>query len=256
MSLTPEQAEIAAAFDAAYGELTARGPGRMVPDLERITALSALLGDPQRAYPSIHITGTNGKGSTSRMVAALCAAAGIAAGTYTSPHLQTVRERLSVAGQPISARRFAAVHDEVAALADLLDERARAEQGEQADRLTYFEVLTAMAGWWFADVPVDVGIFEVGMGGRWDATNLVRGEVAVLTPIDVDHPQLGRTPAEIAGEKVGESIAEDREPGAPIEVPGQDRDDGDRSETPDEGDDHSETPDEGDEDTDDRASGE
>ena len=203
MSLTPEQAEIAAAFDAAYGELTARGPGRMIPDLERITALSALLGDPQRAYPSVHITGTNGKGSTSRMVASLCAAAGIAAGTYTSPHLQTVRERLSVAGQPISARRFAAVHEEVATLADLLDDRARAEQGEEADRLTYFEVLTAMAGWWFADVPVDVGIFEVGMGGRWDATNLVRGEVAVLTPIDVDHPELGRTPAEIAGEKVG-----------------------------------------------------
>ncbi len=203
MTLTPEQADIARAFDAAYDRLVARGPGRMVPDLERITALSALLGDPQRAYPSVHVTGTNGKGSTSRMVAALCGAAGIAAGTYTSPHLQTVRERMSVAGHPISARRFAAVHDEVAALADLLDARAQEQHGDDADRLTYFEVLTAMAGWWFADAPVDVGIFEVGMGGRWDATNLVRGEVAVLTPIDVDHPELGRTPAEIAGEKVG-----------------------------------------------------
>ncbi len=203
MSLTPEQADIAAAFDAAHTRLAARGPGRMIPDLERITALSALLGDPQRAYPTVHITGTNGKGSTSRMVAALCAAAGIAAGTYTSPHLQTVRERMSIAGQPISARRFAAVHDEVAALAELLDARAREEHGEEADRLTYFEVLTAMAGWWFADAPVDVGIFEVGMGGRWDATNLVRGEVAVLTPIDIDHPQLGGTPEEIAREKVG-----------------------------------------------------
>ena len=203
MTLTPEQAQIARAFDAAYDRLLARGAGRMVPDLERITALSALLGDPQRSYPSVHVTGTNGKGSTSRMVAALCGAAGIAAGTYTSPHLQTVRERMSVAGHPISARRFAAVHDEVAALAEMLDARAEEEHGAQADRLTYFEMLTAMAGWWFADAPVDVGIFEVGMGGRWDATNLVRGEVAVLTPIDVDHPELGRTPAEIAGEKVG-----------------------------------------------------
>ena len=203
MSLTPEQADIAADFDAAYDRLVGRGPGRMVPDLERITALNALLGDPQRSYPTVHVTGTNGKGSTSRMVAALCAAAGIAAGTYTSPHLQTVRERMNVAGHPISARRFAAVHDEVDALAELLDERARTDHGAQADRLTYFEVLTAMAGWWFADAPVDVGIFEVGMGGRWDATNLVRGEVAVLTPIDVDHPELGRTPEEIAAEKVG-----------------------------------------------------
>ena len=154
MTLTPEQAQIARAFDAAYDRLLARGAGRMVPDLERITALSALLGDPQRSYPSVHVTGTNGKGSTSRMVAALCGAAGIAAGTYTSPHLQTVRERMSVAGHPISARRFAAVHDEVAALAEMLDARAEEEHGAQADRLTYFEMLTAMAGWcWNARNP-------------------------------------------------------------------------------------------------------
>ncbi len=203
MSRTAEQAELAARFVAAHERLAARGPGRMVPDLERITALSHLLGDPQRAYPSIHLTGTNGKGSTTRMVASLCAAAGLVAGTYTSPHLQTVRERLTIAGQPISARRFAEVHDEVAALAEMLDEQARAREGEAADRVTYFELLTAMAGWWFAETPVDVGVFEVGMGGRWDATNLVRGEVAVLTPIDVDHRELGSTPAEIAREKVG-----------------------------------------------------
>lgn len=187
----------------AERRLAARGPGRMVPDLARITALSELLGDPQRAYPSVHITGTNGKGSTTRMVASLCAAAGISAGAFTSPHLQSVRERLQVAGRPISPRRFAEVHDEVAALADLLDGQAVATHGEDADRITYFELLVAMAGWWFADVPVDVGVFEVGMGGRWDATNLVRGEVAVLTPIDVDHRELGSTPAATAAEKVG-----------------------------------------------------
>jgi dihydrofolate synthase/folylpolyglutamate synthase len=198
-----ERRAIAAHLAEAERRLTARGPGRMVPDLERITALQHLLGDPQRAYPSVHITGTNGKGSTTRMVASLCAAAGISAGAFTSPHLQTVRERLQVAGRPISPRRFAEVHDEVAALADLLDEQAVATHGEDADRITYFELLVAMAAWWFADVPVDVGIFEVGMGGRWDATNLVRGEVAVLTPVDVDHRQLGTTPAETAREKVG-----------------------------------------------------
>lgn len=203
MSLTDEQEEIADAFARANARLAARGPGRMVPDLDRITALSHLLGDPQRAYPSIHLTGTNGKGSTTRMLGSLCAAAGIAAGTYTSPHVQTVRERLSIAGHPISARRFAEVHDEVAALADLLDAQARERDGETADRITYFELLTAMAGWWFAETPVDVGIFEVGMGGRWDATNLVRGEVAVLTPIDLDHRELGSTPEQTAREKVG-----------------------------------------------------
>ena len=203
MSRTDEQDQIAAAFARANERLAARGPGRMVPDLGRITALSHLLGDPQRAYPSIHLTGTNGKGSTTRMLGSLCAAAGIAAGTYTSPHLQTVRERLTIAGQPISARRFAEVHDEVATLAELLDAEARERDGESADRITYFELLTAMAGWWFAETPVDVGIFEVGMGGRWDATNLVRGEVAVLTPIDLDHRELGTTPEQIAREKVG-----------------------------------------------------
>jgi len=198
-----ERQVIEARYAEAEQRLAARGPGRMVPDLERITALQHLLGDPQRAYPTVHVTGTNGKGSTTRMVASLCAAAGISAGAFTSPHLQSVRERLQVAGRPISPRRFAEVHDEVATLADLLDARAIAAHGEDADRITYFELLVAMASWWFAEVPVDVGVFEVGMGGRWDATNLVRGEVAVLTPVDVDHRQLGTTPAETAREKVG-----------------------------------------------------
>jgi dihydrofolate synthase / folylpolyglutamate synthase len=187
------------AFERAVAALHERGPGRMIPDLDRITALASLLGDPQVAYPSVHVTGTNGKGSIVRMIGALCAAAGLSAGTYTSPHLQSVRERLSLAGRHISAARFAEVHEEVAALADLLDQQA----GEDGDRVTFFELLTAMAYWWFADAPVDVGVFEVGMGGRWDATNLVRGEVAVLSEIDVDHSELGDDPATVAGEKVG-----------------------------------------------------
>ena len=189
--------------ERAFAALLARGPGRMVPDLSRITALTELLGDPQLAYPSVHVTGTNGKGSVVRMVGALCSAAGLSAGTYTSPHLQTVRERLTLAGRHISPARFAEVHDEVAALADLLDERLRSEQGDEADHVTYFEMLTAMAFAWFADAPVDVGIFEVGMGGRWDATNVIRGEVAVLNEIDVDHSELGGTAEEVAHEKVG-----------------------------------------------------
>ncbi len=190
-------------FDRAFAALTDRGPGRMLPDLSRITDLAELLGDPQLAYPSVHVTGTNGKGSVVRMVGALCSAAGMSAGTYTSPHLQTVRERLSLAGRHISAARFAEVHDEVATLAGLLDDTALARDGDDADRITYFEMLTAMAYWWFADSPVDVAVFEVGMGGAFDATNLVRGDVAVINEIDVDHPQLGSTPAEVAREKVG-----------------------------------------------------
>jgi dihydrofolate synthase / folylpolyglutamate synthase len=191
------------AYARALASLRALGPGRMIPDLSRITELAALLGDPQLGYPSVHVTGTNGKGSVVRMVGALCSAAGLSAGTYTSPHLQTVRERLTLAGRHISETRFAELHDEVAALAELVDAAARERDGDDADRITFFEQLTAMAYWWFADVPVDVGIFEVGMGGRWDATNLVRGDVAVLNEIDVDHPELGATAAEVAGEKVG-----------------------------------------------------
>ncbi|MFP4635125.1 MAG: bifunctional folylpolyglutamate synthase/dihydrofolate synthase [Nitriliruptoraceae bacterium] len=190
-------------FQRAYQALLARGPGRMVPDLERITSLLELLGDPQRAYPSVHVTGTNGKGSVVRMVGSLCSAAGLSAGSFTSPHLQTVRERFGLAGRPIGPERFAEVYDEVAPLADLVDQRLRERDGADADQLTFFELLTAMASWWFADAPVDVGVFEVGMGGSWDATNLVRGEVAVINTIDVDHAELGATPEETAREKVG-----------------------------------------------------
>ncbi|MEX2563419.1 MAG: cyanophycin synthetase [Nitriliruptoraceae bacterium] len=190
-------------FTEAVDALLARGPGRMVPDLARITALADLLGDPQQAYPSIHVTGTNGKGSTVKMIGSLCAAAGVSAGTYTSPHLQTIRERLSLAGRAIGPTRFAQLYHEVAAFADLVDDQVRRRDGQAADTVTFFEMLTAMAYWWFADIPVDVGVFEVGMGGKWDATNLVRGDVAVINAIDLDHRELGSTPQAVATEKAG-----------------------------------------------------
>jgi len=186
-------------YTHAVAALTARGRGRMIPDLDRIHALTALLGDPQQAYPSIHVTGTNGKSSVVRMVSALCAASGIAPGTYTSPHLQTVRERLAVAGQRISEPRFAELYEEVALYADLVD----ANLDRPDDHVTYFELVTAMAFAWFADLPVDVAVVEVGMGGRWDATNVLNTAVAVLTPIDVDHRELGATAVDVAAEKSG-----------------------------------------------------
>ena len=191
-------------FDTALARLRARGPGRMVPDLDRITRLAEMLGDPQTAYPSIHVTGTNGKTSVTRMAATLLSAAGVSAGTYTSPHLQSVRERFTVAGRWIGEQALADVIEQVDPIAGLVDHETVVEGGDaELDRVTYFELLTACAYWWFADKPVDVGVFEVGMGGTWDATNLVRGEVAVLTPIDVDHRELGPTAVDVAREKAG-----------------------------------------------------
>ena len=178
-------------YDQALDGLAARGPGRMVPDLARITRLAELLGDPQLAYPSVHVTGTNGKTSVVRMSATLLSAVGLSAGTYTSPHLQTVRERFAVTGRWIGEQSLAEVYDQVLPIAELVD-------AGSDDDVTYFELLTAMAFWWFADKPVDIGVFEVGMGGTWDATNLVRGDVAVITPIDLDHRELGDSPVAVA----------------------------------------------------------
>ncbi len=186
-------------YDQALDDLESRVPTRMVPDLSRITALAHRLGEPQRTYPSVHVTGTNGKTSVSRMIAALFEALGIQAGTYTSPHLQSLCERIRVGNEMMTRQQFAALYQDVAPLAELVD----SERSPAGERVTYFEMLTALAYWWFADYPVEVGVFEVGMGGSWDATNLVRGEVAVLTSIDVDHPELGNSPVETAVEKTG-----------------------------------------------------
>src|SRR4051812_21251705 len=136
----------------------------MVFDLGRIEGLLELLGDPQKAYPSIHITGTNGKTSTARMIDALLRAHGLRTGRYTSPHLRTVRERITIESEPISEEKFADVYAEVAPLAELLDDRA-------GETLTFFDMTTAMGFAAFADAPVDVAVIEVGLGGVDDSTN-------------------------------------------------------------------------------------
>ena len=181
--------------------LAERIPGKdevtaMVPDLDRITLLMDLLGSPQKSYPSIHLTGTNGKTSTTRMVDALLRGFGLRPGRYTSPHLSTVRERIAVDGAPLTEEAFAHAYDDVAPYLPLVDDRA-------GRRVTYFETLTAMAFAAFADAPVDVAVVEVGMGGLWDATNVVGAGTAVITPVGLDHPELGSTVAEVATEKAG-----------------------------------------------------
>jgi dihydrofolate synthase / folylpolyglutamate synthase len=191
------------AYGRALDALSARGPGRMVPDLTRVTALVGLLGDPQRAYRSVHVTGTNGKGSITRITSALLEGLGLRTGTYVSPHLQDVRERMMTSLRPIAPERFAALHTEVELLAALVDAQAAARDGEGADRVTFFELLTAMAYGHFADEAIDVAVVEVGLGGRWDATNVLDADVAVIGEIDLDHTILGGTPEEIATEKVG-----------------------------------------------------
>jgi dihydrofolate synthase/folylpolyglutamate synthase len=180
-------------------ELATRYPAedQMVPDLERIRLLCDLLGSPQKSYPAIHLTGTNGKSSTARMVDSLLQAFGLRPGRYTSPHLDSVTERISLDGQPISEERFAEVWDELAPFVELVDSR-------MPQRMTFFEVLTAMAFAAFADAPVDVAVLEVGLGGAWDATNVVDAGTAVVLPVGLDHvPLLGTTLAEIAAEKAG-----------------------------------------------------
>jgi dihydrofolate synthase / folylpolyglutamate synthase len=189
----PEDPE---AYEQAVARLLARRPMMAAPTLDRMTTLAELLGRPDQSYPSVHVTGTNGKGSVARMVSSLFGALGLTAGCYTSPHLQDVRERIRVADEPISRADLMERLEELQPYLDEVDARHR-------DPLHFFEVLTALAFAHFADAPVDVGVFEVGMGGRWDPTNLVRGEVAVLTPIAVDHPELGREVAEVAEEKAG-----------------------------------------------------
>ncbi len=156
-----------------------------------------LLGDPQRTYPVIHLTGTNGKTSTARMIETLIVALGLRVGRFTSPHLESMTERISLDGEPISEEAFVRAFNDVAPYTHLVD--------EQHDHpLSFFETIVAMAYAAFADAPVDAAVVEVGMGGTWDATNVVEAPVAVLTPIAVDHAKyLGETPAVIAQEKVG-----------------------------------------------------
>ena len=182
----------------AEQEILARRPEQtIVPSLERISALASLLGDPQRAYPVIHITGTNGKTTTARMTETLLRARGLRTGLFTSPQLSSMRERICIDGEPLSADDFVAAYEDIAPYAAMVD-------GQQALNLSFFEVLTAMAFAAFADAPVDVAVIEVGLGGTWDATNIADGAVAVITPIAIDHTAyLGDTVAAIATEKAG-----------------------------------------------------
>ena len=164
-----------------------------LPRLDRMRALATLLGDPQSAYPVVHITGTNGKGSTAAIATALLGAQGLAVGTYTSPNLSRVNERISRNGEPIGDTEFVEVLESLARLEPLME-----------DPPTRFELLTAAALAWFADEAVEVAVIEVGLGGRWDCTNVVDGDVAVLTNISFDHTEvLGPTLEEIGRDKSG-----------------------------------------------------
>jgi dihydrofolate synthase/folylpolyglutamate synthase len=185
-------------YEEAVAGIGARGVEWDVdPSLERIRDLVDILGSPQRAYPVIHVTGTNGKSSTARMIDALLRERGLRVGMYTSPELHTMRERIGVDGEPVSEERFAEIYDDVLPYAELID-------AKHGVKVSFFEMLTAMAFAAFAEAPVDVAVVEVGLGGEWDATNVADGTVAVVTPIGLDHTEmLGDTIEAIAGEKAG-----------------------------------------------------
>ncbi|MFW5469821.1 bifunctional folylpolyglutamate synthase/dihydrofolate synthase [Knoellia sp. CPCC 206435] len=182
--------------------ILARAPEHdLEPSLDRIRAVMELAGDPQGTYPVIHLTGTNGKTTTARVIESILREMGLKTGRFTSPHLHTMLERIAIGGRPIEAEKFLRAYDEVVPLIEIVDARSVAE-GEP--RMTYFEVLVAVAYAAFADAPVDVAIVEVGMGGSWDATNVADGVVSVITPISLDHQHfLGNTESDIALEKSG-----------------------------------------------------
>ncbi|MET7937725.1 folylpolyglutamate synthase/dihydrofolate synthase family protein [Streptomyces sp. NPDC005322] len=194
----PADPEMDRALREVETELAGRWPEtKLDPSLVRIESLMDILGSPQRAYPSIHITGTNGKTSTARMIESLLGAFELRTGRYTSPHVQSITERISLDGAPISAERFIETYQDIRPYIDMVD-------GRQEHRLSFFEVLTGMAYAAFADAPVDIAVVEVGMGGSWDATNVIDAGVAVIMPISLDHTErLGTTPEQIATEKAG-----------------------------------------------------
>ena len=170
-------------------------------DLDRMNLMLDVLGHPEQSFRVIHVTGTNGKGSTARMAEAICRAYGMRTGLYTSPHLERINERIAIDGQSLSDDDFVDTWDQVKDLVDLVDMRMEA-LGKP--RMSFFEVLTAMAIWKFADAPVDVAVVEVGMGGAWDATNVLDADAAIIGPVDMDHMQwLGDTVEQIATEKAG-----------------------------------------------------
>ena len=188
--------------DAVYEALLERQGERWVqPRVERTKRVLELLDDPQKTYRVVHVTGTNGKTSTSRMIESLVRAHGLRTGLFTSPHLERFTERIMVDGEPIDDAAVADAWDEIAPVVDLIDAELAASDDAA---LTFFELLTVLAFVAFADAPIDVLVLEVGMGGSWDSTNTADGDVAVFAPIDLDHAdRLGDTIAEIASVKAG-----------------------------------------------------
>jgi dihydrofolate synthase/folylpolyglutamate synthase len=187
----PELARVEQALLARWPE------SRLEPSLTRISALVDLLGGPHRAFPVVQVTGTNGKTTTARMIDELLRGFGLRVGRFTSPHLESIRERIVLDGEPISAERFVEVADDIAPYVQMVD------AGSDVP-MSFFEVMVAMAYAAFADAPVDVAVIEVGMGGTWDATNVADARVAVITPVSLDHAEyLGPDVATIATEKAG-----------------------------------------------------
>ena len=182
--------------------ILARAPEHdLQPSLDRIAAVMDLLGEPQRTFPAIHVTGTNGKTSTARIIERILREMGLKTGRFTSPHLHDIRERISIGGEMISREDFLDAYRDVVPFVEAVDARSLEEGGP---RMTYFEVVVAVAYAAFAAAPVDVAIVEVGMGGAWDATNVIDAPVAVITPIDLDHQHfLGDSVLDIAHEKSG-----------------------------------------------------
>ncbi|SDY15495.1 dihydrofolate synthase / folylpolyglutamate synthase [Amycolatopsis xylanica] len=197
----PNGREARHALMRVEAELNQRWPETKIePSTARISALLHLLGEPHRGYPVLHVAGTNGKGSTTRMIDALLTRMGLRVGRYTSPHLQLVTERIALDGQPISAAKYVDLYEDIAPFVSMVDGAG----GPDAVPMSKFEVLTGMAFAAFADAPVEAAVIETGMGGTWDATNVADGEVAVITPISLDHTDyLGTDVTKIAAEKAG-----------------------------------------------------
>ena len=185
-------------LDAIEKALLNRWPEtRIAPTLDRIAALVDALGSPQLSYPTIHIAGTNGKTTTTRLIDSLCFQLGMRTGRFTSPHLESFLERISIKGEPISPEGMIATYNDIALYLDLIDSR-------MPNKLSFFESMCALAFVAFAEFPVDVGIFECGMGGEWDSTNVINADVSVITPIGFDHMEyLGDTLEKIALTKSG-----------------------------------------------------
>ena len=195
MKITPEEK---VRIDAIEAKLLARWPEtRIAPSLERIAALTDILGSPQFTYPTIHVGGTNGKTTTTRMIDSILFEMGLRTGRFTSPHLESYLERISINGQPISPAELIFSFNDISPYLDLMDSKF-----EQP--ISFFEAITALAFAAFAEHPIDVGVIEVGMGGEWDATNVIEADVSVIMPIGLDHTEyLGSTLTEIAHTKSG-----------------------------------------------------